>query len=246
MEEILAVYADRVVSLFLAFLGAFVTAVLPYVAKWASSVKASLQCFSLIFLTRVAVAVVPALILTPPLLLITVYSIILMVCVVYIVDRRLPAGSIGFHHSGVLSHALGGAALGGVMGLTEFAILYSDMNKYLLFQAFSVSNFIYTTLIMFLFVAFGEELLFRGLAQTSLENETQSPTATILIISSTFAIMHLGYVTGLMKALEIVYVFAAATIIGYVFLKTKSLVFPVVAHGVANAILFGILPYLLQ
>lgn len=245
VEESFAVYIDRVLSLLIAFSGAFVTAILPYIVKRAAPVKASLQCFSLVFLTRVAVAVVPALILPPPLLLTTVYSIVLMICIVYVIDRRLPAKSIGFHYPNLRLQVFAGSALGVAMGFIEFAILYSDMKKYLLFQEFSTANFIYTTIIMFLFVAFGEEFLFRGLAQSSLQEEISSPVATMLIVSSTFAIMHLGYVTSLMKVLEIIYVFGAATIIGYAFMKTKSLVLPLVAHGIANTILFGILPYLI-
>lgn len=246
VEEILALFSQTaIISLLVALSGAFVTAALPYSLKSASSVKASLQCFSLIFLTRVAVAVVPALILPPVLLLMTVYGVVLVICAVYIMDRHLPPDTIGFHFSNVPVQVFGGSAFGVVMGLTEFAILSSDIKKYLLFEELSVSNFVILTIVMFWFVALGEELLFRGLVQTSLGTDTGNPTAALTIVSLTFAFMHLGYVTGLEKMLETVYVYAAATIIGYVFMKSKSLVFPVIAHGVANTILFGILPYIL-
>lgn len=245
IEELSGVYVDAVLGLGFSFIGAFVAAIMPYAIKFAAPAKLSLQCFSLVFLTRVAAAVIPALILPPPLLLITVYSVVLMVCTVYIVDRGLTANSLGFRFSNVLLQVLGGLALGAVMGVTEFTILSSDIERYLLFPELSVANFLYVTLIMFLFVALGEELLFRGLAQTSFEKEMGSPLAATLVVSSTFAIMHLGYVTTLVKTLEIAYVIVAATAIGYAFMKTKSLLLPLIAHGTANTILFGILPYLL-
>lgn len=245
-EEALGLSSETaVLSLFVALLGAFVTAVLPYVVVSASSAKASLQCFSLIFLTRVAVAVIPALILPPALLLITVYGVVLTMCGIYIVDRHLPPNGLGLHFSNVPVQALGGLALGVVMGFTEFAILSSDMGKYLLFQSYNLTNFAIVVIVMFWFVALGEELLFRGLVQTSLERDLGNPRAALVMVSFTFAVMHLGYVTSLMKLLEIVYVYVAATIIGYSFMKTKSLFLPVVAHGIANTILFGILPYVL-
>lgn len=245
-EEALGLSSETaVLSLFVALLGAFATAILPYVFAPAFSAKASLQCFSLIFLTRVAVAVIPALILPPALLLITVYSVILVMCAVYIVDRHLSPNNLGFHFSNAPLQAVGGLALGAVMGFTEFAILSSDIEKYLLFQGFSITDFVIVVVVMFWFVALGEELLFRGLVQTSLERDLGNSTAALVIVSFTFAVMHLGYVTSIVKLLEIVYVYAAATLIGYSFMKTKSLVLPVVAHGVANTILFGILPYVL-
>jgi len=245
VEEILGVYIDAILGLFVSFLGAFVTAMLPYAIKWAASSRASLQCFSLIFLTRLAVAVVPTLTLPPPSLLITVYSVVLVACAVYIAERGLAATSFGFRFSNLSLQLFGGLALGMAMGVTEYAILSSDMKTYLLFPIFSIANLFSVTIIMFLFVALGEELLFRGLAQTSLEKELGNPIMAMMIVSLVFAIMHLGYVTSPEKTLELVYVFGASTFIGYSFMKTRSLIIPLIAHGIANTILFGILPYLL-
>lgn len=246
VEESFGQFRDTaLLSLVVALLGAFLTAILPYAVESASSVKASLQCFSLVFLTRVAVAVVPAIFLPPALLLVTVYGVVLITCALYIADKHLPVGSLGFHFSNASFQALGGLILGVVMGFTEFAILRSDITRYLLFQQFNISNFVVLAVVMFWFVALGEELLFRGLAQTSLERDLKNPVLALMIVSATFAMMHLGYVTSPGKILEIIYVYAAATVIGYVFLKSRSLVFPIVAHGVANTILFGILPYVL-
>lgn len=247
-EEILGLSKDTAIfSIVVALLGAFLTAILPYAANFASSVKASLQCFSLIFLTRVTVAVVPALILPPSLLLVTLYGVVLVSCALYIMDKRLLPRSLGFHFpSGraFFFQSSGGLIFGVIMGFMEFAILSSDMERYLLFQQITIPNFVLLMAVMFWFVALGEELLFRGLAQTALERDLKNPVLALSIVSATFAVMHLGYVTSPMKMLEIVYVYLAATVIGYGFMKSRSLLFPVIAHGVANTLLFGVLPYI--
>lgn len=244
VEEALAVFIDPLLSLFISLLGAFATAAFPYALKWAASAKTSFQCFSLIFLTRVAVAVVPALFLSPPLLLMTIYGVVLVICVVYIVDKGLTLNSLGFRLSNSVFQIAGGLALGAVMGVAEFTILASDIETYQIFQEFTVVNFVQVTIIMFLFVALAEELIFRGLAQSSFEKELGNPLMAMIAVSLIFAIMHLGYVTSFAKISEIVYVFTAATVVGYAFMKTRSLILPLIAHGMANTILFGILPYL--
>jgi len=131
------------------------------------------------------------------------------------------------------------------MGVVEFAILNPDLDRYLLFKEFSVATLSCVIVIMFFFVAFSEELLFRGLVQTSLGKVFANPFTSVIVVSFLFAVMHVAYVTSLEKTLELVYVFAASTAIGYSFMKTRSLILPVIAHGTANTILFGILPYML-
>ncbi len=43
---------------------------------------------------------------------------------------------------------------------------------------------------------------------------------------------------------ELVFVFLAGIILGVLYLKTKSLVAPIIAHGVNNVIMVSILPYI--
>ncbi len=244
VEEVVTAYVDPILGLLISFVGAIGVAVVPYVVKSGQSVRVAMQCFSLLFLTRVAMTVVPALILSPPVLLVAVYSVYLLICAVYIVERRLSLKGVGFRASSVPSQVFVGLALGVTMGVVEFAILSPDISRYLLFREFSGAALSSVIVIMFFFVAFGEEILFRGLVQTSLEKVFGNPLTSVIVVSSIFAIMHVAYVTSLGKALELVYVFGASTAIGYSFMKTRSLILPVIAHGTANTVLFGILPYL--
>lgn len=245
VEEVVTAYVDPILGLLISFVGAIGVAVVPYVVESGQAVRMAMQCFSLLFLSRVAMTVVPALMLSPPVLLVVVYSVYLLICAVYIRERRLSLKVVGFQASSVPYQVFGGLALGVMMGVVEFAILNPDIYRYLLFSEFTSAALSYVILIMFFFVAFGEELLFRGLVQTSLDKMFGNPLTAVIAVSFLFAIMHVAYVTSLEKSLELIYVFAASTAIGYSFMKTRSLILPVIAHGTANTILFGILPYTL-
>ena len=244
VEEVVTAYVDPILGLLISFVGAIGVAVVPYVVKSRQAVRVAMQCFSLLFLSRVAMTVVPGLILSPPVLLVVIYSVYLLICAVYIVEKRLSLKDVGFRASSVPYQVFAGLMLGVAMGVVEFAILSPDIDKYLLFGEFSGAALSYVIVIMFFFVAFGEELLFRGLVQASLEKVFANPLTSVMVVSCLFAIMHVAYVTNLEKTLELVYVFAASTAIGYSFMKTRSLILPVIAHGIANTILFGILPYM--
>ena len=245
VEEVITAYVDPILGLLLSFVGAIGVVVASYVVKSGQAVDVAAERFSLLFLSRVAMTVVPALILSPSILLLVVYSVYVSICAVYVVERHLPLKDIGFRASSVFPQVFGGLALGVTMGVVEFAILNPDIERYLLFKEFNVATLFYVIVIMFFFVAFSEELLFRGLVQTSLGEVFTNPFTPVILVSSLFAIMHVAYVTSLEKILELVYVFAASTAIGYSFMKTRSLILPVIAHGTANTILFGILPYML-
>lgn len=245
VEEIVTAYVDPILGLLISFGGAIGVAVVPYVLKSGQAVRGAMQCFSLLFLSRMAIMVVPALILPPPVLFVVIYSVYILISVAYIVERPLSLKTVGFQASSLPYQIFAGLVLGLAMGVVEFAILNPEMDRYLLFSEFSGAALFYIIVIMFFFVAVGEELLFRGLVQTSLEKLFDNPLKSVTAVSSLFAIMHMAYVTSLEKTLELAYVFAASTAIGYSFMKTRSLILPVIAHGTANTILFGILPYIL-
>jgi len=244
VEEVVMAFVDPILGLSLSFMGAVVVVIVPYVMKSKQEVTVAMQCFSLLFLSRVAMTVVPALILSPPVLLVVVYSVYLSICAVYIVERRLSLKDVGFRASSVRNQVFGGLTLGVTMGAVEFAILTPDISRYLLFGEFSAAALSCVFVIMFFFVGLGEELLFRGLVQTSLEKVFSKPLTSVVVVSFLFTVMHTAYVTSLEKTLELAYVFVAATVIGYSFMKTRSLLLPLIAHGTANTILFGILPYM--
>lgn len=94
--------------------------------------------------------------------------------------------------------------------------------------------------IMFFFIGLVEEMIFRSILQQRLE-EKIGLTKGLLIASMLFGAMHSGY----SNFYEILFATFAGLTIGYGFQKTRSLPFAVIANGVNNIILFGILPFIL-
>jgi membrane protease YdiL (CAAX protease family) len=92
---------------------------------------------------------------------------------------------------------------------------------------------------MIFIVGLIEELIFRGIIQTRLE-EFLGPAGGVLLASLLFGVMHSSYGT----FYEIVYTFLAGGILGYFFYRTKSLPLVVMIHGFINIFLFGIIPHL--
>ena len=103
----------------------------------------------------------------------------------------------------------------------------------------SFFNLLQLTIIMIFIVGLIEELIFRGVIQTRLE-EFLGPAGGVLLASLLFGVMHSSYGT----FYEIVYTFLAGGILGYFFYRTKSLPLVVMIHGFINIFLFGIIPHL--
>jgi len=57
-----------------------------------------------------------------------------------------------------------------------------------------------------------------------------------------FAVMHLTW----RSIPEVVFVFCVGLLLGYLYYKTKSLVAPIVIHGVGNVTLVAVMPYLIS
>lgn len=103
----------------------------------------------------------------------------------------------------------------------------------------SFFNLLQLTIIMIFIVGLIEELIFREIIQTRLE-EFLGPAGGVLLASLLFGVMHSSYGT----FYEIVYTFLAGGILGYFFYRTKSLPLVVMIHGFINIFLFGIIPHL--
>ncbi len=103
----------------------------------------------------------------------------------------------------------------------------------------SVESLLKISIVMIFFVGFVEELVFRSLLQTRL-SESFGEVKGLLLASILFGVMHSGY--GSMY--EIFFTAFAGLILGYMFLRTKSLPLVSLTHGLVNIFLFGIIPLL--
>jgi membrane protease YdiL (CAAX protease family) len=95
--------------------------------------------------------------------------------------------------------------------------------------------------IMIFVVGLVEELIFRAILQTRLE-EFMGSAAGILLVSLLFGIMHSGYGT----PYEMGITFLLGCVLGYCFYKTRSLPLVIMINGLTNVFLFGVIPYLGQ
>lgn len=124
-----------------------------------------------------------------------------------------------------------------IFGLVLGKIEYSIITVESMIPVPNMQNILIFSIIMIVFTGFAEELLFRSIIQTRLEQVIGS-AGGLVITSLLFGAMHSGYGT----VYEIIFTASAGFFLGYLFQKTRSLIFIAVTHGMINIFLFGLLP----
>jgi hypothetical protein len=128
---------------------------------------------------------------------------------------------------------LSGLLISYLLANIEYRIIYPGP----LIPSMTVSWLAVLAVIMIVFVGFGEELIFRYILQSRLENE-MGASLSIFLASGIFAAMHSVY----FSPLYLVYVFGVGVFLGYSFQRTRSLGFVSLVHGAINFFLFSFLP----
>jgi uncharacterized protein len=126
-----------------------------------------------------------------------------------------------------------------IIGAGLAMIEYDILSPAALIPNFTLVEIFRLSIVMVLFIGFVEELIFRSFLQQRLEEKIGS-TKGLLAASLIFGFMHSGYA----NYNEILFASFAGIVLGFCFQRTKSLPFVVIAHGVNNVILFGVLPFL--
>ncbi|MGA9187515.1 MAG: CPBP family intramembrane glutamic endopeptidase [Methanosarcina sp.] len=103
----------------------------------------------------------------------------------------------------------------------------------------SLENLLILIVIMVFIVGLVEELVFRSILQTRME-EFLGPAGGIFLSSLLFGVMHSSYGT----PYEMAYTFLVGGFLGYLFYRTRSLPLVIMIHGSINVFLFGIIPHL--
>ncbi|UCH42495.1 MAG: CPBP family intramembrane metalloprotease [Dehalococcoidales bacterium] len=125
------------------------------------------------------------------------------------------------------------ATSGIAIGVVEYFILKPEP----MISEFTWQEILLPALIFLLFTGFVEEFIFRGVLQnTALE---EYGNWGIIYISLLFAIVHMIHYS----ALDIAFVFTVAVYFGWVVKKTGSLLGVSLAHGIANSILYLVVPF---
>jgi membrane protease YdiL (CAAX protease family) len=96
------------------------------------------------------------------------------------------------------------------------------------------------SIVMFFFIGLVEEIIFRSMLQQRLE-EKIGLFKGLIVASIIFGAMHSGY----SNYYEFLFASFAGLMIGFGFQRTRSLPFAIIAHGVNNVILYGILPFII-
>lgn len=124
-------------------------------------------------------------------------------------------------------------ALGLLLGIIEYNTIIVES----LVPVATLQNILIFTFIMIIFTGLPEELLFRSIVQTRLEQSTGN-IGGLVIASFLFGAMHSSYG----NIYEIMFTTSAGFLLGYLFQKTRNLPFLALTHGMINVFLFGLLP----
>lgn len=166
-----------------------------------------------------------------------VYGSLAVPVAIVIIHQRYSLEQIGISMKNIVPYMILSIPLSLFLGFGEYLTIKAGY----LIPDLTFENLLKLTFIMVFFVGLIEELIFRSILQTRLE-QVLSTEESLLITTLLFGLMHSGYGT----FYEILYTGFVGLIMGLAFYKTKSLPFITVLHGFINVSLFGIIPYYLS
>ncbi len=171
------------------------------------------------------------------LLFIVVYIPLLMPVYLLIRHQGLTDVKLGIIYERILLYIPMAVVIGVLLGIGEHLLIGSGYQIAGLSDPFIM---VFASVVLF-YVGLIEELIFRSLIQTRLEG-LFGMTPGLLAASLLFGVMHSVYG----EITEIIYIFAVGIVLGYMFQRTRSLPMVATAHGIANIMLFVLLPLALQ
>jgi len=168
------------------------------------------------------------------------YSIILVLCLRHIYEKKMSLREVvGLRIGKLLKHSLLGLALAIPVGAVGCFLSFASTSVVPTLPTFEMKSLLINLVYMVLFVGLAEELLFRGLIQRGLMGVFGTKWG-IFGAALLFAVAHLTQ--GL--SLGLGFIFVMGMVLGYIYYKTKSLVAPVVLHGMGNVMLVSVMPYI--
>jgi len=124
-------------------------------------------------------------------------------------------------------------ATGLALGVAEYLILKPEP----LIDELTWQQAWWPALILLVVTGFGEELIFRGVMQSASTDALGK--ATIVYVAIVFAALHVGY----KSAPDVAFVFLVALFFGWAVARTGSLLGVSLSHGIANVVLYVIVPF---
>lgn len=125
-------------------------------------------------------------------------------------------------------------ATGPLLGLAESRIIHPGA----LISSLTWGHAVLPSLLLIIFTGLSEELLFRGLLQYYAV-KVMGNWAGIIFVALGWSLLHIGW----HSAWDVLFVFAVGLVWGWIRQKTGSILPTTIAHGLANIVLFLIVPF---
>ena len=200
-----------------------------------TKIQKLMLALSLAPLARLVSLTMPQLRIHPVVSYIVVGIILLVAAVVVYRLSGYKPGDIGLTPGKHLPLQLLVGLAGVGIGFIEYMILRPDP----LASSTYLSSLLFPALVLFIFPAFMEELIFRGLMQRAASGVYTRTWPYFLALL--FAVLHIGY----RSWLDLIFIFFVGLIFSLVVEKTRSLIGVTLAHGLASISLFLLFPLLL-
>ena len=162
-----------------------------------------------------------------------IYGIMFIPIYLTIKNQNISGKELGINFSKIYIYIPVALTIGYIAAIGEHRII----SPIPLIAKLRFSDIALISMVMFIFIGITEELIFRSILQTRLE-KTLGLRYGLLFSGMIFGIMHSSY--GILN--EILFASIFGIILGYIFQRTRNLLFVSSIHGTANVMLFGILP----
>jgi len=125
------------------------------------------------------------------------------------------------------------ASSGLAFGIVEYLILKPEP----LIAHLRLESFLIPAVILLVGTGLVEELAFRGVMQSAAA--AALGMGALLYVAAVFAVLHVGY----RSPLDVAFVFCIGLFYGWVVAKSRSIAGVAVSHGLANIVLFLVVPF---
>jgi len=165
-----------------------------------------------------------------------IYGPLLAATVIVMINTGLGPRDVGLVSRGWPAQAVLGIGIGLGLGVLEYVIL----RPVPLASSFTLLGVLVPAFILIITTGFVEELIFRGVMQT-LSARVMGFAWAMLYQSLIFAVLHIGHYS----ILDVAFVFLVALLFTAMVKKSGSLVGVTLAHGIANSMLYCVMPFIL-
>jgi membrane protease YdiL (CAAX protease family) len=233
--EYVFVYINHAYGILLSLFLAIAIYVIVSIPEKETDINIAAESLALIPLYVLFTAAMPWFHIEQKYLLPAVYSLILALCFWHILEKNLSLTKMGFVKDKFAIFVIAGVIFGISTGTIEYILLTPEPT----YPTFELSHVLTDLFYMTFFVGLGEEMLFRGIIQRDLQKAIGKWNG-LHVTAFLFGIMHMTW----RSPEELVFATLSGYLLGYIYMRTKSLTMPIALHGINNTMLVGILPYL--